>query len=215
MLSQWGHPTSTLTSLHKWSWLFPLIQCFVTRISKSDQVVSAHLRDPHLHLGWYHLHSSMSLSIQQMPHCDSIVQSKYQSRLLYRLSSILSGRLWISKLGCELQEFLSEWGKEIQCQRNYLQLECVLWNLPKCSIPSLEVIGWAYLVHEHSIWSKDVGKDVFSHVRINCTQGIIQQIYIRIGVYRSCKTHSSFLATAEVYSLENYFIKLPNIIIIQ
>ena len=29
MLSQWWHPTSTLTSLHKWSWLkFPLIHCF-------------------------------------------------------------------------------------------------------------------------------------------------------------------------------------------
>ena len=43
-----------------------------------------------------------------------------------------------------------------------------------CSIPSLRVFKLTYLILEHSFWSQDVRKDVFSDMRINCTQGIIQ-----------------------------------------
>ena len=43
-----------------------------------------------------------------------------------------------------------------------------------CSVPSLRVFKLTYLILEHSFWSQNVCKDVFSHMRINCAQGIIQ-----------------------------------------
>ena len=58
-----------------------------------------------------------------------------------------------------------------------------------------------YLLSQLSSWSDNFIKDVFSHVGINSTERIIQQVNISIKIHWTSQAYSLFLPTTQVNAL--------------
>ena len=59
----------------------------------------------------------------------------------------------------------------------------------------------SYLVFNHPLRSNDLLKDVFSDVRVYCTEWVIQQVDICLLVDSTGQTHTLFLTSTEVNTL--------------
>ena len=59
-----------------------------------------------------------------------------------------------------------------------------------------------YLLPQLSSWSYNFIEDVFSHMRIYSTEGIIQQVDISIEINSTCQADTLFLSSTQVNTLK-------------
>ena len=71
------------------------------------------------------------------------------------------------------------------------------------SIPGVKWIKVSvpYLVLQHSLVANDSFKHVFSHVRVDCAERIVEEVDIRVVVDRPGHTHALLLAATQVDTL--------------
>ena len=58
-----------------------------------------------------------------------------------------------------------------------------------------------YLILEYPLWSKYFVKDVLSHMRVNSTERIVQEVDVTVLIHSSCQTHSLLLSSTQVDAL--------------
>ena len=63
------------------------------------------------------------------------------------------------------------------------------------------VILIKHLILEHSLWSKDFVINVLSHMRVNSTERIVQEVDVTVLIHSSCQTHSLLLSSTQVDAL--------------
>ena len=51
----------------------------------------------------------------------------------------------------------------------------------------------SYLIFKSAIWTYDVIKDVFTHVSINCTKWVIEEVDVSVLIDRPGQRHSLLL----------------------
>ena len=59
----------------------------------------------------------------------------------------------------------------------------------------------SYLIFKSAIWTYDVIKDVFTHVSINCTKWVIEEVDVSVLIDRPGQRHSLLLTARQVDTL--------------
>ena len=58
-----------------------------------------------------------------------------------------------------------------------------------------------HLLLEYPLWAKNFIEDVFSHMGVNSTERVIQEVDVTVLIHSPCQTHSLLLSSTQVDAL--------------
>ena len=67
----------------------------------------------------------------------------------------------------------------------------------------LYMVSYMYLMFESAVWTNDVIKDVFTHVRIDCTKWVIQEVDVSVLIDRPRQRYALLLTARQIDALQH------------